>query len=102
MRGEAIKAGERATSDHEFRELRDKSRAYKSLKQRKTREYRRAAVARIEQAYHCDRGNMCKIISQTVNSKVRQNIPSPDQFFNHFRTLTAGCTVEYFDYDYEK
>ena len=27
LRGEAIKAGERATSDHEFRELRDKSRA---------------------------------------------------------------------------
>ena len=52
LRGEAIKAGERATSDHEFRELRDKSRAYKSLKQRKTREYRRAAVVRIEQAYH--------------------------------------------------
>ena len=45
---------------------------------------------------------MWKIISQTVNSKVPQNIPSPDQFFNHFRTLTAGCTDKYFDYDYEK
>ena len=33
---------------------------------------------------------------------VPPNIPSPDHFFNHFRTLMAGCTVEYFDYDCEK
>ena len=48
LRGEAVTAGERATSGDDVRDLLQKYRAYKACKQRKTRQYKRNAILEIE------------------------------------------------------
>ena len=102
LRSEAIKAGERVITDCDHRMLIEKSRAYKACKQRKSREYRRYAVNKIDEAYVNNRGDIWKIISQYTFAGKSHNEPNAEQFYEYFSDLARGFTVEYFNYDYEK
>lgn len=102
LRSEAIKAGERASTNHELRELSSKSRAYKACKQRKIRHLRRNIISRIENAFqeaHCKLWDVLKSVSSSAHA---QNMPCPGDFFVLFRNLSLPRDACYFDYKYEK
>ena len=102
LRSEAIRAGERASTNHDFNDLYSKSRAYKACKQRKIRQFRRNTLARIENAFRegkCELWNVLKNVSPSAHA---QNMPCPDEFFFIFRNLSLPRNASYFDYEYEK
>ena len=102
LRGEAVKAGERTISDGDIRDLLQKSQAYKACKQRKTRQYRRNAILEIEETYNKNRCDIWKALSRYTRSGVSYDTPNAEDFFELFKDLAQGRSVEYFSYDYEK
>ena len=69
-------------------------REYRSMKQRKQREYRRKCLESIEYAYKHDRQSMWKVL-KNIDSEHKVSIePHDDEFF---KTLSSTNDLIYFD-----
>ena len=76
-------------------------REYRSMKQRKQREYRRKCLESIEYAYKHDRQSMWKVLKNIDNEHKVRIEPHDDEFYIFFKTLSSTNDLIYFDEKYE-
>ena len=102
-RTEAIRAGEKANSDEDRALLSIKCCEYRSLKQRKKRQYHTACTNNIATAYNVDRTLMWSLLSKySSNTISRDDMPGGDEFISHYELFSNPIEREYFDNDYMK
>ena len=75
LRSKAIKAGEKASTKHDFQELFTKSRTYKACKQRKMRQFRRHTITKIENAFKEGHGKLWNVLKSVSSSTHAQKMP---------------------------
>ena len=100
-RAEAIKAGERVSNIYDREILRAKSREYRSLRQLKERNFKVKSIKEVEYTMHHDRSNLWPIIKKLSYKQDSRNIPTRNEFYNFFYSLSNPPPNELFDYSYE-
>ena len=101
-RREAINAGERITNETDNDRLMCKVREYRATKQLKERNYKFNCAEKIITQYKVNKSGMWKLISSFDRKNTQINIPSREDFVNHFSELSKPANCEYFDYSYEQ
>ena len=97
-RAEAIKAGERVSNIYDREILRAKSREYRSLRQLKERNFKVKSIKEVEYTMHHDRSNLWPVIKKLSYKQDSRNIPTRNEFFNFFYSLSNPPPNELFDY----
>ena len=102
LRSEAIKAGEPASTEYDFQNLINKSKAYKACKQRKIRQFRRCIMTKIENANKEGHGNIWNVLKHNSPAVHGRNMPCPDEFFALLKNHSPPRDATYFEYEYQK
>ena len=78
------------------------SRKYRAKKQEKTRQYRAQVVNELDNAVKTNLSNMWPILQKLSSNKNCINMPSGDEFLEHFKMLNNTEAVAYHDDSYEQ
>ena len=78
-----------------------KTKEYNAMKQSKKRNFASQCCQKIELAYINDKSSMWKVINGFTRECSTNNMPTCDQFYDHFRNKSLQKSNERFDYNYE-
>ena len=72
-------------------------REYRSMKQRKQREYKRKCLENIEYGYKHDKKSMWKVLKNIENEHKFIIEPNDEEFYPHFKGLSSTNDLDYFN-----
>ena len=97
----AIRAGESVYDGTGSGDLLTHCREYRSMKQRKQREYKRKCLENIEYAYKHDKQSMWKVLKNIENEHKFTIEPNDEEFYLYFKGLSSTNDLDYFNEKYE-
>ena len=99
---DAIKAGERVTSESDRLKHRIACKKYNALKQRKKRSFQAKSREEVNKAFKRNPADVWGTIDSLQLGKASANEPSGDDFFKHFQDLSKPSEVNNFNDSYEE
>ena len=100
-RGEMKSANRIIDSQEKEDSIKDLCKEYRSMKQRKTRQYQRDCTVKLESAFTKSPNDMWKALAQ-ISKNFSGNCPTGDEFVSHYEKLSVAPEHETFDDSYEK
>ena len=100
-RSQAIKAGERAATNEELTNLKEKCNEYRACKQRKKRAFKNSCINEIETAFLTNRCDMWRTLSHICNFRRPTNQPEAREFYQHFSKMSNAPDEPFFNKEYE-
>ena len=93
----AIRAGESVYDGTGSGDLLTHCREYRSMKQRKQREYKRKCLENIEYAYKHDKQSMWKVLKNIENEHKFTIETNDEEFYLYFKGLSSTNDLDYFN-----
>ena len=97
----AITAGEKVMDEADRLNLLEKCCEYRAIKQRKRHAFQQNCMRRIDDIYNYNRGELWKEFNKLLPTGMNTNMPSGDEFFEHFKSMSQTKVDFLFDYSYE-
>ena len=85
-----------------MKERKTSCREYRIVKRQKQRTYQRNCIHKLEQTFKENKSGMWKVLNVLSKCNTNSNMPSGDEFYNYFTSLSATEINPDFDYSYEE
>ena len=99
---EAITAGKNVMDEADRLNPLEKRCEFRAIKQRKHCAFQQNCMRRIDDIYEYNQGELWKEFNKLLPTGMNTNMPSGDEFFEHFESMSQTKVNFLFDYSYEE